>query len=278
MSAARQGGSATTLQADGTAVVAGGSIVPATDLYGFATVKTDASDYAPGTPVNITGAGWVPGETVTLSLLESPYYDTHPAITTVADANGSIANSDFAPDLHDLNIRFYLTALGSQSQAYNTFTDSTSLKSVAVTGSQSPNPIVSGGAATYTIAVGFNGNNSSCTANLTVSGLPAGASGSFSPSSVTSTDGSDKSSTLTVATTFGVTLPSGSTPYSFTVTATACQPSGKDTANGSGTLAVIDKTAAVFSSLTASQTITYGQGSVSLSGNIGNAGSSVVPQ
>jgi Bacterial Ig-like domain (group 3)/MBG domain (YGX type)/Galactose oxidase, central domain/Kelch motif len=126
MSVARQGASATALQTDGTAVVAGGSTLVATDLYGFATVKTDASDYAPGTPVNITGSGWVPGETVTLSFLESPYYDTHPPITTVADASGNIANSSFSPDSHDVGIRFYLTATGSTSQAYNTFTDAAS--------------------------------------------------------------------------------------------------------------------------------------------------------
>jgi len=62
-------------------MVAGGSNLGSTELYGFATVKTDALDYAPGTPVHITGTGWEPGETVTLTLQESPYFDTHPTMT-----------------------------------------------------------------------------------------------------------------------------------------------------------------------------------------------------
>src|SRR4030095_11135342 len=46
-------------------------------------------------------------------------------MTTVADGQGHITNADFAPDEHDFNIRFYLTAVGGQSgyQALNTFTD-----------------------------------------------------------------------------------------------------------------------------------------------------------
>src|SRR5258706_8359848 len=53
------------------------------------TVATDKSDYAPGTIVTITGAGWTPGETVTLSLVESPYYDTHPNLTATVAADGT---------------------------------------------------------------------------------------------------------------------------------------------------------------------------------------------
>jgi hypothetical protein len=54
MSAARQGAAASVLQADGVALVAGGSNLASTELYGFPTVKTDASDYPPGSPVHIT--------------------------------------------------------------------------------------------------------------------------------------------------------------------------------------------------------------------------------
>src|ERR1700747_1748908 len=88
-----------------------------TELYGFATVKTDAKDYAPGSIVTITGSGWKPGETVTLTLVESPLVDTHPVLTAVADSTGSIFNNQFSPDVHDISIRFYLTATGSVSQA-----------------------------------------------------------------------------------------------------------------------------------------------------------------
>src|SRR5437667_5847101 len=107
---------------DGRLLIAGGSNASA-ELYGFAMVKTDAADYAPGTIVTITGSGWQPGETVTLSMVESPLIDTHPTMTAVADAFGNISNNQFSPDMHDLDVRFYLTATGSQSQAQNTFTD-----------------------------------------------------------------------------------------------------------------------------------------------------------
>src|SRR5438477_6112059 len=53
---------------DGRLLIAGGSSASA-ELYGFATVKTDRQDYAPGETVTITGSGWQPGETVTLTLV-----------------------------------------------------------------------------------------------------------------------------------------------------------------------------------------------------------------
>src|SRR6266581_215174 len=109
-------------KADGRVFIAGGSSASA-ELYGFATVKTDAADYPPGSIVTITGTGWQPGETVTLTLVESPLIDTHPTMTAVADAFGNISNNQFSPDVHDVDVRFYLTATGSQSQAQNTFTD-----------------------------------------------------------------------------------------------------------------------------------------------------------
>ena len=128
-STARQQAAVSALGRDGLLLVAGGSSAGAplnsAELYAFATVKTDAADYAPGTVVAITGTGWQPGETVTLNLVESPDFDTHPPLTAVADGQGNITNSEFSPDIHDLNIRFFLTAVGSQSgfQAQNTFTD-----------------------------------------------------------------------------------------------------------------------------------------------------------
>jgi hypothetical protein len=90
-----------------------------------ATVMTDQADYAPGTIVTITGSGWQPGETVTLSFVESPLIDTHPDLTAVADANGNIFNNQFSPDSHDIDITFTLTATGGTSgmQAQTTFTD-----------------------------------------------------------------------------------------------------------------------------------------------------------
>ncbi|HEY6126791.1 MAG TPA: YDG domain-containing protein [Candidatus Acidoferrum sp.] len=158
---ARQHAVGASLKQDGILLLAGGSnstgTLASTELYGFATVKTDAQDYAPGTVVTITGAGWQPGETVTLTLVESPLVDTHPVMTAVADSSGKITNTDFSPDSHDVNIRFYLTAVGqtSSQQAQNTFTDGNATSvSGTVRSSAAGNPAIGG--ATITCSSGCN--------------------------------------------------------------------------------------------------------------------------
>ena len=142
MSTARPGMTGSALSLDGRFLAAGGTNLASTELYGFATVKTDAADYPPGSTVTITGSGWRPGETVTLTLVESPLFDTHGPYNVVADGNGNISDSSFVTDEHDLNIRFYLTAVGSQSgaQAQNTFTDANNTN--VVVAAQSPTPVV----------------------------------------------------------------------------------------------------------------------------------------
>ncbi|MCU1312099.1 MAG: hypothetical protein JWO20_3224 [Candidatus Angelobacter sp.] len=229
----RNGSVGAPLDSDGLLIVAGGSNSSSTELYGFATLKTDANDYPAGTPVHITGKGWQPGETVTLSFLESPNLDQHPAIQTVADSNGNISDSSFAPDDHDIDVRFYLTATGSVSTAQTTFTDS---KPNGVTLNPTSITVSPGGTATYTVTVAFNGNNTPCTSPLSVtSGLPAGATASFSPSSVSTPDGSSQTSTLTITTT--AATPNGTN----TITVLAGNGGGTcqtGTATGTGTLIV----------------------------------------
>ena len=131
-----------------------------------ATVITDQADYAPGTIVTITGSGWQPGETVTLSFVESPLIDTHPDLFAVADANGSIFNNQFSPDSHDVNITFTLTATGGTSgmQAQTTFTDANSpTLTITITGSGSVTAVRSGGSANIVSCTGFpNAGNGSC--------------------------------------------------------------------------------------------------------------------
>ena len=160
MSVARPGLTGSATGVDGRFLAAGGTGLASTELYGFATVKTDATDYAPGSIVTITGSGWQPGETVTLTLRESPLIDAPPTMTAVADGNGNILNNQFSPDPYDVNVRFYLTAVGSQSglQAQNTFTDN--IKIVVTRNSPTAANIseATGSSFTVTFAVS-NGNN-----------------------------------------------------------------------------------------------------------------------
>ncbi|PYV20164.1 MAG: hypothetical protein DMG27_23710, partial [Acidobacteria bacterium] len=181
MTSARAGATGSPLSQDGLLLVAGGkdsSTPPNTlqsgELYGFATIKTDKGDYPPGTTVNISGSGWQPGETVALTLVESPLIDTHGPYPVQADANGNISDSSFTTDAHDLNVSFTLTAAGSVSQAQTTFTDA------------------KGNLNSFTVScsgpVGV-GNPSSCTATATgtaggtVSSWTSSGAGSFSPTS-----------------------------------------------------------------------------------------------
>ncbi|HJS98061.1 MAG TPA: kelch repeat-containing protein, partial [Terriglobales bacterium] len=187
MAAARSQASGAPLSTtDGLLLVAGGSAQTSAELYSFATVTTDQSDYPPGTPVTITGGGWQPGETVTLTLVESPLIDTHPVMSAVADQNGNIFNNQFSPDSHDVNVRFYLTATGSQAQAQNTFTDAAG---------DNTSTVVVCSPASLTV-----GSSTTCTATVsnTQSGAPNGypqgvvtfsfnGTGSFTPASGTCT-------------------------------------------------------------------------------------------
>ena len=126
MSAARAGGIAGGLQPYDLAFVAGGGATSG-EYYGYATVKTDKEDYWPGEPVTVTGSGWQPGETVTLTISEDA--DTHYDFTysAIADEAGNITNAEFAPIQNEIfqhfGKKFYVTARGAASEALNTFTD-----------------------------------------------------------------------------------------------------------------------------------------------------------
>ena len=152
------------MQTNGMLLVAGGNgasgnALNSAELYGFATVQTDRSDYPPGTTVTITGSGWKPGEAVAMQLVESPLIDTHGPYSVTADANGNISDRSFTTDAHDVNVKFTLTAIGSVSQAQMTFTDA-------------PNFIVSGAVNDDVTGVGIAGatvsfyqsSSSTCTA------------------------------------------------------------------------------------------------------------------
>ncbi len=179
-SANQASATSTVMRRNGVLMVAGGAdangkALISTEAYGYATVQTDATEYAPGSPVTITGSGWVPGETVTLSFLESPYFDTHPSLTAVADANGNIVNAQFSPDQHDIGISFFLTAPGSVSQAQNTFADASNASGGDGTMTVSPTTLTAGSTSntlTFTFASPNGGNfNSGSQATIQV---PAG--------------------------------------------------------------------------------------------------------
>jgi uncharacterized protein (TIGR03437 family) len=112
----------------GSVVVAGGKdgsrYLPGSEVYNFATVESDRGGYFPGEATYLTGQGWMPGETVRLSVLAFPV-DQHPVELTAtgrADGDGRVRFEGFSLDPSHLGVRFLAMATGSESQAQTVFT------------------------------------------------------------------------------------------------------------------------------------------------------------
>jgi hypothetical protein len=226
LAAAHPGVAGGAVGSEGFLAVAGGSSQPAGEIYHFATIKTDAADYPPGTQVLMTGSGWMPGETVTLSLLEEPLIDTHPDMTAVADANGDITFDQWAPDDHDLNVGFVLTAKGSQSQAQTKFMDS--VANVTIT---SVSPVATITTLPTTVTVNFNYSTSTTgttTGQLDITGTAISATKSLTP-------GVDLSDSISVNVPAGT--PNGT--YNAKVTVSNLTGTGANQKNDSATGAVV---------------------------------------
>ena len=104
-----------------------GSFANSAEFYWFPTISTDKSDYAPGTPVLMTGAGFQPSEMVDLHLhlwVDQSTEDA-PDATVDADTLGNLSYSGYAPNTTDIGARYHLTAVGRGSgyQAQTIFTD-----------------------------------------------------------------------------------------------------------------------------------------------------------
>ena len=208
-------------------------------------ITTDKDDYYPGEIVIVKGNGWLPGETVRLTFDEVPY--NPPVILyATADDEGDIYNTQYLIETHHLGATITLTAIGLRSglTAKTVFTDAPRVASVNV-GSQSPNPVNAGNNATYIISI-TRGGSGNYDAVLSITGLPAGATGSFSPNPVlipNTPSGNTQTSTLTITTTSST--PDGST--TFTVRAERSGHS-EDYATGNGTLIV--QAAGIYPSIT----------------------------
>jgi hypothetical protein len=92
-----------------------GEVVPSPRADRDVIIQTDKSDYALGEIIILTGAGWEPGEIVTLLLHEEPAIHPDRKVEVVADAFGAIFDNQFMQDAHDRGVTFYLTATGTSS-------------------------------------------------------------------------------------------------------------------------------------------------------------------
>jgi hypothetical protein len=254
---------------DGYSVVIGGGASDA-EVYRFATLKTDADDYAPGTRAVITGAGWEPNTGVTLLFQEDPAVHDDYVLNVTADAEGKIYWDQWAPEPHDLNVRFYLLGIqrmadGSERRAQITFTDSNP-QALAVAAPTSVS-VVQGATAVFgTLSMTVGGNTSPCDTTLSVTGLPAGAAAVFGTNPLHSTGSGSSPLTTSFSVTTSASTPVG--PYSLQVIGTngsGCQGQGPTAAAVSLTVnsAVVNT-----STSAANATATYGAASVTLAATV----------
>lgn len=231
----RSGQTVTELPAGKQILVVGGvdantAYVASAATYNPAHIVTDKQDYYPDEPVIVYGSGWRPGEGVDLYVVDDLgwMYDS----TVTADADGLFtADPYFVVLMQHLGVTFDLTAVGAESglQATHTFTDSPFINTSVATSAQST-VVTYGIAGTTDVTVTATRLGSgSVTATYTVSGLPGGVTGSYSPASFTKNGNSAfPASTLTL--TVPATLVPGSYPF-----AVKCAVNGAPSDNGTGT-------------------------------------------
>jgi hypothetical protein len=233
MTAARTRAVAGPTSIEGFAFAAAGG-APDAEVYRFATIKTDKDDYAPGELAVITGSGWEANEEVTLTFQEDPAVHDDYVLKVKADGSGNIYWNKWAPERHDLGVRFYLTATGSASRAQTTFTDG--LK-VTVKPNNQVLTVASGATTPVTFEIHNDNNGSDSNNPITVTYvLTAAASLSVSGDPVTNTVTLVNSSALATLH-FNVTAPAGpASGLNLTLTATIsscptanCSDSGKYT-------------------------------------------------
>jgi hypothetical protein len=225
------------------------------------TIVSDQNDYAPGSTVTLTGAGWLANESVHLFVNDQDGQTWSYDADLGADSSGAFVHQFQLPNWFVANYSVVATGF-SGSSATTTFTDS---QPTAVSVSAPTNvSVVAGNAATFgNVSVTMGGNSSNCTVTLgatTVSGdtgLPAGAIANFGNSPVTGN--ANFTSSLTVSTVAAVNAGT----YTFHVGASRganCQGNGTTNSTQQLTLVVSPAcTAPAVTSQPTGQSITYGQ-------------------
>jgi hypothetical protein len=196
-------------------------------------ISTDKDDYQPGDTLYLTGAGWEPGDVLGIVLNDEP--QTHPPHewTVTVEGDGTFHDSTYVVDEGDLDVYFTLVATSQSTGQTLTvnFTDANISNNLAI--SPASISVAPGSSANYTISVPFGGNNTPCTASLSVP-LPSGVTGTPSPASVTgASNDTPKSSAL------NLTVGAGVTPGTYTLTVTATPGSGCTGSNRTGTATLI---------------------------------------
>jgi hypothetical protein len=168
-----------------------------------------------GTPftVNLTTSGAPAGVTLSPTSLAFSASDASKNATLTLTAPATVA-----PKTYGISVTATNTSAGNDNTVG---TDSLrvtgGIGSVAL-GAQTPSPLAAGHSATYTVTVNRGSSTGNFTADLSTSGLPAGATGSFSPAAVSFTAAAQTSQTSTLTITSTTALAAGSYPFSVSAT------------------------------------------------------------
>ncbi len=215
-------------------------------------------DYAPGETVYITGTGWEPGEEISLMVINETYEylnytDRYAEWFVTADENGNFTSSWNVTE-DELNTSLVLTAWGQVSGfKYQVFFSDGNAVIISVGSQSGPVDTGVGGSVTYNVSALRDGANNAFSTTLSVSGLPAGVTTSFSTNPLEFPKNQPNitlSSTLSL--TVGSSVPAGNYPFSVTA-------SGGGT-SGTGTLTVSGCIAPSFTACPGSQTANTGTG------------------
>ena len=139
---------------------------------GSATISTDKLDYSPTDTAVITGVGFTARKTYTINITSSDEPVVNFSDSVKANDKGEILYSYTLDGTYRPNYQVKIKDL-ERVVARTSFTDA---KPQTLTLGSQVGTITSGigGSSTYSLSLSFNGNGSSCTANLSVSGLTTG--------------------------------------------------------------------------------------------------------
>jgi len=264
------------------------------ELYWFPTIATDQSDYAPGSPVVMTGAGFRPTENVALHLHEwvNQTLTDLPDYKVTAGNDGRFSFTGYAPTANDFGARYHLTAVGESSgfQAQTVFTDagtptvSCAPVSVPVNSSTTCTASIPGqGGTGDSIEWSTNGNGGFSPSTCTISSSnPGTCSVTFTPTSaanggqtVTATDGTKTGTFHVTVTKITPTLSVTNSPLTYSGSAQAAVVASSVAGvvsniryNGSSTVPIAAGTYAVTANFTPTDTTDYNTLTGAAAGNL----------
>ena len=163
--------------------------------------------------VNLTTSGAPAGATLSPASLAFSTSDASKSATLTLTAPATTA-----PKAYNISVTATNTSAGNDnSVGTDSLRVTGGVGSVAV-GAQSPSPLPAGHSATYTVTVNRGSSTGNFTANLTTSALPAGATGTFSPTAVSFTAAAQTSQQSTLTITSTAALAAGTYPFSVSAT------------------------------------------------------------